>query len=184
MWPSGTNTVQTQLWMSSPLTGQTSTVEARASVCLRGLNPMLHPHLMLLTLFTLWSHVPRSATAALAEAVSFPMPPPLSFCRCCRGLFVFRGPLFSSVASVSCSSTSGFTCLCVRLFQAVGQLNLLGASTLMCSSRTLDGVLLPGMLWFQTRWWTWSYTQNISAPAECLILLLHLKWRQNSAMCL
>lgn len=75
MWPSGTNTVKTQLWLSSPLTGQTSTAEARASVCLRGLNPTLHPHLMLFTLFTLWSHGPSLVAAALAEAVSFPMPP-------------------------------------------------------------------------------------------------------------
>jgi len=49
---------------------------------------------------------------------------PLSVCRCCRRLFVFRGPLFSSVASVSCSSTGEVTCLCVRLFPAAGQLRL------------------------------------------------------------
>lgn len=47
----------------------------RASVCLRGPNPTLHPYLMLFTLFTLWSHVPHLVTAALAEAVSFPVPP-------------------------------------------------------------------------------------------------------------
>lgn len=122
MWPSGTITVKTQLWMSSALTHQTSTMVTRASVCLRGPNPTLHPYLMLFTLFTLWSHVPHLVTAALAEAVSSP----LSICRCYRGLFVFRGPLFCSVASVSCSPTSRFACLCVRLFLAVGQLNLLG----------------------------------------------------------
>lgn len=64
-----------------------------------------------------------------------PCASPLSVCRCYRGLFVFRGPLFSSVASVSCSSTGGVTCLCVRLFQAVGQLNLLG---LECSCAPVD----------------------------------------------
>lgn len=75
MWPSGTNTVKTQLWLSSPLIDQTSTMEARASVCLRGLNPTLHPRLMQFDLFTLWSHGPRSFSEALAEAVSFPVPP-------------------------------------------------------------------------------------------------------------
>lgn len=112
---------QTQLWMSSPLTGQTSTAEARASVCLRGPNPRLHSRLMPFALFTLWSHV----TCSVAE-VKIRLPSPLSFCRCYRGLFVFRRPLFSSVASVSCCSTGGVTCLCVRLCPAVGQLNPLG----------------------------------------------------------
>lgn len=73
MWLSGTITVKTQLWMSSALTHRTSTMVTRASVCLRGPNPTLHPYLMLFTLFTLWSHVPHLVTAALAEAVSFPV---------------------------------------------------------------------------------------------------------------
>lgn len=78
----------------------------------------------------------------------------LSFCRCYWCLFVFRRPLFSSDASVSCFCTGGVTCLCVRLFPAVGQLNLLGHSgpcapakppegsyCLWCSGSRSDGEL-------------------------------------------
>lgn len=164
MWPSGTNTVKTQLWMSSPLTGQTSTVEARASVCLRGPNPTLHPlpHAVYF-IYSLVTCSPARSQRLWQKQLASPCPP-LSFCRCYRGLFVFRGPLFSSVASVSCSTTGGFTCLCVRLFLAIGQLNLLGPECscapaepskgsycLWCSDLRSDGEL-------------GSCTQNGSAP--------------------
>ena len=127
MVPSGTNTVKTQLWMSSPLTGQTSTAEARASVCLRGPKPHAAspPHAVHF-IYSLVTCSPARVAAALAEAVSFPVPPlPLS-ADVTEVYLYLEGLLFSSVASVSCSSTGGFPGLCVRLFLAVGQLNLLG----------------------------------------------------------
>ena len=74
------------------------------------------------SLYLLYGHIlSGSGRSSLPRRAS-----PLSVRRCYGGLFVIRGPLFSSVASVSCSSTGGVTCLCVRLFLAVGQLNPLG----------------------------------------------------------
>lgn len=109
--------------MFTPSMGHISTMEDAASVCLRGPNPAPCPRLMLCTLFTLWSHVPCSDGGS-GRSSWFPSASSLSMCRCCRCLFVFRGPLFSSVASVSCSLTGRVTCLCAGLFPAVRQLRL------------------------------------------------------------
>lgn len=122
--PFTVQTVKTQLWMFNPLKGHISTIETAASVCLRGPNQAPCPCLMQCTLFTLWSHVPYSDGGS-GRSSWLPCASSLSICRCCRRLFVFRGPLFSSVASVSCSLTGRVTCLCVGLFPAVRQLRLL-----------------------------------------------------------
>lgn len=85
--------------------------------------------------------------------------------------------MFCSVASVSCSPTSRFACLCVRLFLAVGQLNLLGLELQPNPQRGLTAcdVLLKDLmviLW---------YTQNAFAPADCFLYFLcrHFEWTQN-----
>lgn len=95
-WCTGTNWVKTQLWTFTSQMGQTSTVETRSSIH----QGVQSPHLMQVTLFNLRSHVLCSVTAALSEAVGFPMPPP-PLCADGTGVYLYLEGLFSSVALVN-----------------------------------------------------------------------------------
>lgn len=92
-WCSGTNGVKTQLWTFPSQIRQTSTVEARSSIH-QGVQSL---HLMQVTLFNLGSHVLCLVTAALSEAVGFPMSPPL-LCADGAGVYFYLKGLFSSVS--------------------------------------------------------------------------------------
>lgn len=95
-WCSGTNWVKTQLWTFTSQMSQTSTVETRSSIH----QGVQSPHLVQVTLFNLRSHVLCSVTAALSEAVGFPMPPP-PLCADGTGVYLYLEGLFSSVALVN-----------------------------------------------------------------------------------
>lgn len=80
--------------------------ENTAAICLRGPNPAVSFIDSLLTC-SLLGHSSSGRSSLLPRARL------VSVCRCCRGLFVLSGPLFSSVASGRCLFAAGATCLSV-----------------------------------------------------------------------
>lgn len=140
MWHSRTNRVKTQLWMSS-LMHQTSTAETRASVCLRGPNPSYHAVYFIYSLVTC-SHLSHSSSGRSCQLPCAPS----SLCRWYRGLFLFRGLLFSSVASVSCSPTGQVHMPLCQTVLSSWTAESSGAKVLTFSSQAFKGVWLPVML--------------------------------------